>query len=287
MPYTFTNEEYADIHFVYGFCNGSARRAVEEYRVRFPNRVIPSRNVFIGTHRKLRETGSFSKSSERESTNHEEILPMLERSPSTSTRRLSARANIPHVSIWRTIRRENMYPYHIQKVQQLEERDFRERFNYCRWLSLNNDLLTKILFTDEATFTRNGLNNTRNCHIWNEVNPHATTESNFQRRFSVNVWCGVIGRNLIGPYIFNGRLSGEIYLDFLQNQLFDLLDDVPLMTLRDMHFQHDGAPAHFDRRVTQFLNESFPNRWIGRGGPISWPARSPDLNPLDFFYGDT
>ncbi|PSN32148.1 hypothetical protein C0J52_23854, partial [Blattella germanica] len=27
----------------------------------------------------------------------------------------------------------------------------------------------------------------------------------------------------------------------------------------------------------------FPDRWIGRGGPIPWPARSPDLNPLDYF----
>ena len=24
-------------------------------------------------------------------------------------------------------------------------------------------------------------------------------------------------------------------------------------------------------------------RWIGRGGPVPWPPRSPDLNPLDFF----
>ncbi|EZA53536.1 hypothetical protein X777_07004, partial [Ooceraea biroi] len=31
------------------------------------------------------------------------------------------------------------------------------------------------------------------------------------------------------------------------------------------------------------LNEPFPDRWIGRGGRISWPARSPDLTPLDFF----
>jgi hypothetical protein len=24
-------------------------------------------------------------------------------------------------------------------------------------------------------------------------------------------------------------------------------------------------------------------RWIGRGGRIAWPPRSPDLTPLDFF----
>jgi hypothetical protein len=26
----------------------------------------------------------------------------------------------------------------------------------------------------------------------------------------------------------------------------------------------------------------FPEQWIGRSGPTAWPARSPDLNPLDF-----
>ncbi|KAJ4433851.1 hypothetical protein ANN_16163 [Periplaneta americana] len=30
-------------------------------------------------------------------------------------------------------------------------------------------------------------------------------------------------------------------------------------------------------------NRKFPDRWIGRGGPIAWPPRSPDLNPLDFY----
>lgn len=27
----------------------------------------------------------------------------------------------------------------------------------------------------------------------------------------------------------------------------------------------------------------FPNRWIGRRGFVEWPARSPDLSPLDYF----
>jgi hypothetical protein len=30
------------------------------------------------------------------------------------------------------------------------------------------------------------------------------------------------------------------------------------------------------------LNRHFPGRWIGRGGPITWPPRSPDITPLDF-----
>ncbi|GBM98521.1 hypothetical protein AVEN_238374-1 [Araneus ventricosus] len=26
-------------------------------------------------------------------------------------------------------------------------------------------------------------------------------------------------------------------------------------------------------------------RWIGRGGPVAWPSRSPDLSPLVFISG--
>ena len=45
----------------------------------------------------------------------------------------------------------------------------------------------------------------------------------------------------------------------------------------------DGAPAHFSCFVTDVLNVIFPDAWIGRGGPIPWPPRSPDLSPLYFF----
>ena len=31
------------------------------------------------------------------------------------------------------------------------------------------------------------------------------------------------------------------------------------------------------------LNYVFLDGWIGRGGPTSWPPRSPDVTPLDFF----
>ena len=50
-----------------------------------------------------------------------------------------------------------------------------------------------------------------------------------------------------------------------------------------LHFQQDGALAHYAKDVRQWLDEKFPGRWIGCRGLIKWPARSPDLTPLDFF----
>ena len=58
----------------------------------------------------------------------------------------------------------------------------------------------------------------------------------------------------------------------------------------DLIFQQDGAPPHWAHIVRDYLNETFPNQWIGRGagksdgkGLLEWPPRLPDLTPLDFF----
>ena len=87
------------------------------------------------------------------------------------------------------------------------------------------------------------------------MNPHATVESNFQHRFSVNVWCGVNNDQLIGPFIIEDRLMAQVYLQFLQEELPNLLEDVPLETRGRMYYQHDGALAHFSLAVRTHLNE--------------------------------
>lgn len=49
-----------------------------------------------------------------------------------------------------------------------------------------------------------------------------------------------------------------------------------------MWFQHDGAPVYFS--IVVRAHETFGQRWTVRGRPVSWLARSPDLNPLYFFF---
>ena len=99
----------------------------------------------------------------------------------------------------------------------------------------------------------------------------------------MSIWCGVLGNRLIGPFVFDNNLTGNTYETFLRNELPGLLEDIPLMIRRQMYFQHDGAPPHYTRHVREYLNEYFPNRWLGRGGPAAWPPRSPDLTPLDYY----
>ena len=150
----------------------------------------------------------------------------------------------------------------------------------CQWVIANCRLIPFILFTNEASFTRDGINNTHNSHWWSDKNPHAIGR-NSQHPFSVNVWCRVINNQLIGPAVLPNRLTGRAYIDFLQNE-HPLLLEVPLTKRMCMVFQHDGGPAHYSRLVTHHLNLTFPERWIGRGGHVQWPQRSPNLTPLDF-----
>ena len=88
MPFVFSHVEYCDMHSVYGFCDGNACAAVEEYQRRFADRWIPSRSVFTRIHQTLRSNGSLpsvSVQSEREVVRtintRENILQMVQRSP--------------------------------------------------------------------------------------------------------------------------------------------------------------------------------------------------------------
>ena len=58
MPRKFTHEEYADMIFVYGYYNGNANAAVDEYRRRYPLRRTPNRAVFTSVFCALRECGT-------------------------------------------------------------------------------------------------------------------------------------------------------------------------------------------------------------------------------------
>jgi hypothetical protein len=189
--------------------------------------------------------------------------------------------------VWRVLREQLLYPYHLQRVQALTASDYPARLQFCQWLLqrciVQPPFLSSILFTDEAGFCRDGIINFHNNQLWANVNPHGTMHSGHQQRFTINVWAGLIGNVLVGPHVLPRRLTGPRYRNFLENDLAQLLEEVPLTIRQRMWFLHDGAPAHFSLTAREHLNNIFPHRWIGRGGPVAWPLHSPDLNPLDFY----
>lgn len=297
MNFDYSYVEQVDMLLVYGFCKSNGRKSVTVYRERFPNRRVPNHQTFANIVRRLRENGSLKprtfdcgrQRTTRTIDNEEQILDRVEENPKTSTRHIGLELAIPKSVVNEVINEQLLHPYHIQKIQELLPIDPESRLTFCNFIqnqiAETPDFHRKILFTDEATFTRSGVTNLHNEHVYSDENPHATKVTHYQHEFKVNMWAGIIDNFLIGPVVIPNNLNGNNYLFFLQETLPNLLEDLPLFLRLNMWFMHDGAPPHFSLAVRQYLNTIYPNRWIGRGNdaPIKWPARSPDLTPCDYF----
>jgi len=79
-------------------------------------------------------------------------------------------------------------------------------------MKYDDDLLAKIMFSDEATFHLSGKVNRYNVRIWERENPHATLEVERDSP-KLNVFIVVSKQTVYGPFIFEGQtVTGRRYL---------------------------------------------------------------------------
>lgn len=298
MATLYSNAEYYEMVRCYLLSgeslNGAQRMYLTESLPRLQRRGInsqvPNRQTILAANQRLLDYGQFTAPAHATSRGgHNEITPAVEnsvleffeRDPCASTNDAARRFGVSQYYVWKLLNSSGYHPYHYQPVQSLHDNDGPARIVFCEWLLRN--INCNILWTDEALFTRIGIYNSRNEHYWALSNPHVIRNNYHQVRFSVNVWAGIIGNVIVGPIFIEGRLTGTNYLNMLRGVIEDLLDEVPLSYYNNHYYQHDGAPPHYASAVRDFLNNKYGDRWIGRGGPVPWPPRSPDLTPLDFF----
>ena len=174
-------------------------------------------------------------------------------------------------------------------VQNLSKQNKRDRLAFAlemiRCLNQDTQFFNNIIFTDESTFTTAGMFNRQNKRYWATENPHQTEPVKIQGRRSLSVWCKILQNKIIGPIFLDAHLTGERYLNLLQNNIENLLEDLPVGHYNRLIWQQDGAPSHNTMPITNYLNNRYA-LWIGRYGIIRWPANSPDLNPPDIFCGE-
>jgi hypothetical protein len=106
MPFTFSVAEYADMDYVYGFCDGNSVHAIAAYQRRFPNRRIPTRRGFARVYQTLRDTGTLPGvriAAERDVNQgveeEEGIVRMVQSSPRASTQRTAGRLRVLHTTV--------------------------------------------------------------------------------------------------------------------------------------------------------------------------------------------
>ena len=188
------------------------------------------------------------------------------------------------------------HPYKIHIVQKLEPRDYERRLRFCRWFaqqSRNVRFMPSIVIGDEAIFQMNGTVTTQNvrCYAPKGEPPADFKYEKSNCREKLHVWIGLCGNGqIIGPHFFNRNVNGRTYREMLETVAFPAIRYIYQRYNNDFHglwwFQ-DGAPAHGSLEIRQVLRQWFGQRVVALHHQIEWPPRSPDLTPLDFFYGDT
>jgi len=214
------------------------------------------------------------------------ICASVEQNPKISSLGISEQLDISKSTVCRVLKKNKYHAYRLQKTNEIFPEDEEQIMEFCENMmhicNQNANFIANILFTDESTFPLHGRHNPAVPRHWARENPHLTYNARTQYPQKLNVWAGLLGEHKIGPFFIDGNLTGEKYLNLLQNRIIPRLHELAL-NLDNIWFQQDGCPAHNSRVIREYLHNVFPNRVLSTWGTIRWPPRSPDLSPNDFF----
>lgn len=164
----------------------------------------------------------------------ESVLQDVEHNPSTSTRAVSRNTHIPQSTIWRIVHDGGLHSFHLQRVRTLEPEDYNKIIEFSKWYlqetATDRNFAASVFFTDEAAFSLEDVVKIHNLHHWADENPHDSHAS--QRKFTLNIWAGIVEGSLLGLYILPEMLN------------------ISLCICCHIQFQQNGALAHFSRQVT-------------------------------------
>jgi len=222
------------------------------------------------------------------------VIAAIEINPHMTTREISRQSGMSQWSVCRILKENRVRPYKLQVLQRLFAADRPKRIDFCYYMlgRLQNkpDFLHHIVFSDEATLFMNDVYNRQNYRYWSKINPHWFEGLRSRSSKKLNIWTAIFGDECIGPFFLDSNICGKNYLLMLKRRAFPAIiasakrQGIPV---KEIWFQHDGAPAHWRKEVRDWLDTTFPQHWIGRNaeekGGISWPPRSPDFAPMDFF----
>jgi hypothetical protein len=287
-----TLEERITIVKLFSICDGSVAEVQRRFKKLFPGRSISKPSVrdicnkfdSTGTIKDVPRSGR--PKTGRSEANIHAIHAKILSSPKKSTRRLESETDLSRATIHRILKNDLKLKCYIPTlVQELHDNDLKCRVDFAeKWLEMatcDPDFPNRIIWSDESIFKLNGIVNRHNCSYWSKENPRFVISKSLNSP-GLMVWMGIMSDQIMGPIFFDeGTITGERYLLMLKEKVWPMIEN--RRDIQKLFFQQDGAPPHYSLRVREFLNEKFPERWIGRRGPLEWPPRSPDLTPLDFW----
>lgn len=288
----YNNEDFLNLLIIYGECNRIISRTCRLFAERYPHLPRPNKNTIHRLLHNCRNNGTFRPQITRikpkvdNEDNEITTLGFFSAYPTASLHEAARELGISYVTIYRILNKHKWRPYKFYCVQHLKEADLPRRVEFFEWLLIKSQedatFLDNIIWTDEAKFTKNGVFNRHNSNYWAPTNLHVTRERNFQVKWQFNVFCAIRNDSIFYLEFYDDNLTGSRYANMLRNGLQPVLLNHPQR--KNFWYQMDGAPCHNYSLVGDLLTELFEDQWIANNGPFRWPPRTPDGNPLDYFF---
>jgi transposase len=237
---------------------------------------------------KYQETGSILDKSrsgrpkKTSSTDDRKIFIMARKDPMKSTKQIAKEINlclekpISRHTVSRRLIARNLFSYVAARKPFLRPLDKIRRVNFCRrLLEMTDQQIRSVIWSDESNFTiMNRKNKVVVRRLANEKYHQRFLQGRIQNGGgSIGIW-GCITYDGPGHHtLFDGRVNRWNYVETLENCLLPTVRQF-FQPEQNWLFQQDGAGAH---------TADFSLEWIAEHGidMLDWPARSPDLNPIE------
>ena len=252
------------------FRTRSLQDVANAFAERFPNRAPPAKSTIWknirkylneGTSLNLNQGRSGRLRTARIPQNIEEVRQQLETNPAN----ISGRRNglgLSQTAFRRIVRLDiGWYPHKMNVRHQLVPADHPRRMQFCQWLlQQNNRFFNNLVIVDESAFFMNGTVCTQNVREYSPY--HQPPDFHYDRNMSrgkVSLWIGLCGYwNILGPFFFEGNMTGNMYLDMINNRIVPELEAIFQRrrrgAFRRLWWVHDAQWARERRKPLKIQN---------------------------------
>lgn len=207
------------------------------------------------------------------------VMERLMRRKDSLTPKLAAEQINMDVSQWtarRALRRIGLISAIKQKKPALSDKNVKARLKFCKdCKNWSVEDWKRVIWSDETKINR--FQSDGKQYFWHRpqetLQKHQVKQTVKHGGGSLMVW-GCFTWWHVGPMVkIEGIMKKEDYLQILKTNLPEFVD-MSAYPEDEVMFQQDGDPKHTAKIVQKWLSEQ-------RFRLLTWPAQSPDLNPIE------